>query len=345
MAAQPLPLAGYERFHTHEVDDARALVTGTLPAFGLRLTERGARLDARMNAVDLDRIGLCALDYGAEVLITPNPWDSCFLVMIPLSGAAEVSRGRERFVSTADVASVLSPAEQLTLRWAAGTPQLITRFARTDLETHLSRMIGRETRQPLDFSMGMELHRPACRSWMSIVDLLRREVESGGVMLTQPLAVSQLEGLLMTQLLLAQPSNYTPTLLEDQPRVAQPAVRRAMELIEGHAAEPLTVEDIAEAVGVSVRALQEGFRRHLETTPTAYLRDVRLDKAHTELAAGVPGATTVTDVAFRWGFAHLGRFSLAYRRRFGESPSETLHTDIHRSIPLVVRRRAVPPSG
>lgn len=59
VAAQTLPLAGYERFHTYEVDDARTLVTGTLPAFGLRLAERGARLDARMNAMDLDRIG-CA---------------------------------------------------------------------------------------------------------------------------------------------------------------------------------------------------------------------------------------------------------------------------------------------
>ncbi|WP_433500228.1 AraC family transcriptional regulator [Sphaerimonospora sp. CA-214678] len=324
MAARTLPLARYERFHTHEVDDARTLVTGTLPAFGLHLAERGARLDARMNAMDLDRIGLCALDYGAEVLITPNPWESCFLVMIPLSGTAEVSHGQERIVSTTDVASVLSPTERLTLRWAAGTPQLITRFDRAALESHLSRMIGREVRKPLDFSLGMDLRRPACRSWMSVVGLLRQEVESDGAMLSQPLAVSQLEGLLMTQLLLAQPSNYTTTLLGEQPRVAPRAVKRAMELIEGHAAEPLTVEDIAEAVGVGVRALQEGFRRHLETTPMAYLRDVRLDRVRAELAAGAPGTTTVTDVAFRWGFVHLGRFSLTYRRRFGETPSETL---------------------
>ncbi|WP_055477514.1 AraC family transcriptional regulator [Sphaerimonospora mesophila] len=324
MAAQTLPLAGYERFHTYEVDDARTLVTGTLPAFGLRLAERGARLDARMNAMDLDRIGLCALDYGAEVLITPSPWESCFLVMIPLSGAAEVSHGRERIVSTADVASVLSPTEQLTLRWAAGTPQLITRFDRAALESHLSRMIGREVHEPLDFSLGMDLNRAACRSWMSVVGLLRQEAESDGAMLSQPLAVSQLEGLLMTQLLLAQPNNYTTALLGDQPRVAPPAVKRAMELIEGHAAEPLTVEDIAEAVGVGVRALQEGFRRHLETTPMAYLRDVRLDHVRAELTAGAPGTTTVTDIAFRWGFVHLGRFSLAYRQRFGETPSQTL---------------------
>ena len=97
-----------------------------------------------------------------------------------------------------------------------------------------------------------------------------------------------------------------------------------MEIIEEHAAEPLTVADVAEAVGVSARALQDGFRRHLGTTPVSYLRDVRLDRVRAELTAAAPGATTVTDVAYRWGFFHPGRFAAAYRERFGESPSRTL---------------------
>jgi transcriptional regulator GlxA family with amidase domain len=48
-----------------------------------------------------------------------------------------------------------------------------------------------------------------------------------------------------------------------------------VDIIEGHAAEPLTVEDVAEAVGIGVRALQQDFRRYLDTTPTNYLRGVR----------------------------------------------------------------------
>jgi AraC-like DNA-binding protein len=45
--------------------------------------------------------------------------------------------------------------------------------------------------------------------------------------------------------------------------------------------------------------------------------------AREELAS--PGATTtVTDVALKWGFNHLGRFSGFYVRQFGEAPSETL---------------------
>ncbi|WP_204017457.1 cupin domain-containing protein, partial [Sphaerimonospora thailandensis] len=223
MTAQSLPLAAHERFHTHDLDEARAQVTGTLPAFGLRLAQRESRLDARMNAVNFDRTGLCALDYGAEVLITPRPWESSFLVAIPLAGAAEVVQGRDRLVSTTELASVLSPTDRLTLRWAAGNPQLMVRFDRSALESHLGNMLGRQLRGPISFSLGMDLTQPSSRSWLSIVDLLRQEAEAGGAMLGQPLALRQMEGLLMTQLLLAQPNNYTPALLGEQPRVAPPA--------------------------------------------------------------------------------------------------------------------------
>ncbi len=36
-----------------------------------------------------------------------------------------------------------------------------------------------------------------------------------------------------------------------------------------------------------------------------------------------PEGTTVTEVALRWGFYHLGRFAQEYRALFGQSPSQT----------------------
>ena len=155
---------------------------------------------------------------------------------------------------------------------------MIVRFDRAVLEAHLGKLMGRTPRRPLTFSLGMDLTRPPARSWLSVVELLRREAETGGAMLEQPVALGQLEGLLMTQLLLAQPSNYSEALSNGQPRVAPTAVERAVDVIEARAAEPLSVEDLAEAVGVGARALQEGFRRQLETTPMSYLREVRLDR-------------------------------------------------------------------
>ena len=73
------------------------------------------------------------------------------------------------------------------------------------------------------------------------------------------------------------------------------------------------------------RAVQLAFRRHLDTTPLAYLRRVRLHHAHQGLAQASPrNGTTVTAIAYRWGFTSPSRFAAAYRAVYGVSPSDTL---------------------
>ncbi|GAA4159400.1 hypothetical protein GCM10022286_13730 [Gryllotalpicola daejeonensis] len=101
------------------------------------------------------------------------------------------------------------------------------------------------------------------------------------------------------------------------------AVRRAKAFIENNADQALTVAQIAEAARISVRALQLGFQRELDTTPMGHLRDVRLDAARRELAAAGDDVR-VADIARRWAFANLGRFAAQYRTRFGENPGDTL---------------------
>lgn len=53
----------------------------------------------------------------------------------------------------------------------------------------------------------------------------------------------------------------------------------------------------------------------------AYLKDLRLEKAHQELRNSE--YQSVTDIAYKWNFTHLGRFSQEYKRRYGELPSST----------------------
>ncbi|MFC3450182.1 helix-turn-helix transcriptional regulator [Amycolatopsis speibonae] len=114
---------------------------------------------------------------------------------------------------------------------------------------------------------------------------------------------------------------------EDRPcdrRDAVPeTVRRGIAFLEANPDLDLGVADIARACRVSVRALQLAFRRHLDTTPMAYLRQVRMDRARAELSDAAEG-TTVTRVAAKWGFLDGSRFSAQYRAAFGESPSHTL---------------------
>lgn len=60
-------------------------------------------------------------------------------------------------------------------------------------------------------------------------------------------------------------------------------------------------------------------------SPMTYLQDVRLARAHAALVEAEPGEVTTTEVAYRWGFTHLGRFAAGYRKKYGVAPSQTLH--------------------
>ena len=104
-------------------------------------------------------------------------------------------------------------------------------------------------------------------------------------------------------------------------------LRRATGYIDEHAHQDITVADIACAARVTVRAVQLAFRRHLDTTPTAYLRRVRLDRAHHDLMTADPTRTSVTAVAYRWGFPSSSRFAASYRQAYGSSPRRTLYQD------------------
>jgi AraC-like DNA-binding protein len=108
---------------------------------------------------------------------------------------------------------------------------------------------------------------------------------------------------------------------------AHPAtLHRAVSFIEANADIDITISDIARAAGVTTRAIQLAFRRHLDTTPAGYLRRIRLDQAHRQLQAADPDRDSVTAVAYRWGFSSPSRFASYYRRVFGVQPSHTLRS-------------------
>jgi len=100
-------------------------------------------------------------------------------------------------------------------------------------------------------------------------------------------------------------------------------VRRALDAMRADIERDWSVPDLASVAGVSGRTLQRQFRGFLGKAPAAALRDIRFEGARRDLLQGLQDAK-VMDVALRCGFPHCGRFSIEYRRRYGETPSQTL---------------------
>ena len=116
-------------------------------------------------------------------------------------------------------------------------------------------------------------------------------------------------------------------------------VRKALDLLEADPGRELSVKALAAACGVAPRTLQKHFRHFIGRTPHEVQWTLRMERARRDLLAGPPDAS-VTDIALRWGFRHLGRFAVLYRRHYDESPSATLR---HRRS--VLGRERIPASG
>ncbi|GAA4266591.1 AraC family transcriptional regulator [Frondihabitans peucedani] len=153
------------------------------------------------------------------------------------------------------------------------------------------------------------------RSWRNTIALVSQTVRDES---SSPILQAELTRLAAIALL-----GMFPPARAAVPAALQSArnahLRTAVEYIHANAHLPITTTSVAAAAGISLRALQEGFVRHLEMTPNAFLRGVRLDRARDDLAAAGPGQVAV--IAHRWGFGNLGRFSHAYSQRFGALPS------------------------
>ncbi|MGH3715110.1 MAG: AraC family transcriptional regulator [Micromonosporaceae bacterium] len=320
-----LPLARYENVHTRDVDQAREMIGRALAPHRLQVLGRRGDFDARQHTAPIGAMALCYVRYGAEVKVTPETIDSRYLIHIPLTGAVDTDNGVRQVRSTRTVASVAQPGLPYRMHWRPKTDLLLARFDAHCVQRTLGQMLGYPPRGPLRFELGIDLGTPEMRSWLDVVNMIRRDTDRGRPLASSPLALTHLEDLLTTGLLTAARHSHSELLHNAETRAAPPRrVQLAIDVMRARLTDPITVHDIAQSVGLATRSLQEGFQKHLGTTPMAYLNRLRLDKAHADLIQADAAGTTVTAIATKWGFTNSSRFAEAHRRAYGETPAQTL---------------------
>ena len=117
----------------------------------------------------------------------------------------------------------------------------------------------------------------------------------------------------------------TPCRPEHAPRPRINLVQQAEDWSDEHSSESIHVIDLSVALNVPLRTLQRIFHETVGMGPAHYMAARKLAKARAALLTADPSATSVTTIACDYGFCELGRFAGAYRRMFGEKPSETLY--------------------
>jgi AraC-like DNA-binding protein len=273
-----------------------------------------------IHRASLRRISFNVLRIGPSVDVRPNTLEDFFLVQIPILGTVELTLGEERVLCAGTTAAVISPGERLHLRWSDNCTQLIVQIPRETMQSRLAERLGFGRRlAPLKFQTAFDLTGPAAFQWRQLLDFVVRTVDQGGILSRGPIG-TDLEDLLLSALLIAQPHNHADEVRNGP---APFYVLRAEREMRDRMRLPLTIARLASVAGVSDRTLHDGFRRFRATTPMGRLMTLRLVAARRRMLDAEPGLT-VSRVAAEVGFFQFGRFAKAYRNAFGELPSETL---------------------
>jgi AraC-like DNA-binding protein len=113
---------------------------------------------------------------------------------------------------------------------------------------------------------------------------------------------------------------------EDRAALRQHAIilHRFRRALEEKPDQAVFIPELCTAIGVSERTLRLCCQEQLGVSPKRYLLLRRMHLAQRDLRESAPTATTVTEIATRYGFWQFGRFAGTYKLLFGELPSATL---------------------
>jgi AraC-like DNA-binding protein len=314
-------LSAYGLCQTSDIEEARSV--GEHIFCRNTIYSRDPQFNTRVNYRRAGSLGVGRMTYGGETIIDPDVMESFALIQVPIRGRELIESDGKPVLFEAEQGVVLNAHARTRIHHMANTEKIIVRVDNDVVKRHCQQHLGRTLQKDVEFNTGMALNTPDGRNFVQMLAWMCDVLSNSNKL--SPLLSKQLESTFVGTLLSCQPNNYSAELHEDKGQSIAPSfVKRIEHYIEEHAHEPISVGDLAEYAGVSTRSLFSAFRRFRNISPMHYLKEVRLRRVHDELQQAQPSSGTVTAVAFRWGFSHLGHFTTDYKRRFGETPSETL---------------------
>ncbi|WP_250536511.1 anthranilate 1,2-dioxygenase regulatory protein AndR [Caballeronia sp. AZ10_KS36] len=315
----PDALRSYRLFESSDLDETRDLISRVMQPHVLVPSGKD-RGPAYMDFVKLGRLGLGAISFGTSMRVDVESVDGYYLLMFCLRGHAQV----RTLNATLDVdqhnAVLCAPGHPFDAWLSPDCEQFVLR-----MDADVFRKASHDAGALL--SPRLSIDSPALRGWMQQLRALTGSPALLESARSNGQIAGHMEALLIDLLTCSLPSApvapITPVTPVTHAALAPAFVKRAEEFVRAHAGEPLQLDDIARAAGVSPRTLRERFQNARGMSPMQFVRKVRMEQARAALLAAGPRAR-IADIALACGFLHLGRFSIAYAEAFGELPSETL---------------------
>jgi len=277
----------------------------------------------RFMALNLSECSLLTIkNSGARVGLQLGDYaDIC----IPVSGGLTYQVGRRRFDGSAGhTACVGRPFDTIDLT-VEKTTSMCLHFPLNDVVERAERLTGVAFTSSLlqNMSSTLDLTDPKSNALARTIKMIFTETLSLDSVGLGPVARGNFEEALRDLAVLALFPDVAAAYGKEPKPTGSLLMRRARDQIKTVSATAVEISAIARQLGVSMRCLQENFKKEYGVTPKEYLLMCRLENAH-DILTLANGAKSVTDVAMECGFPAIGPFAAKYREKYGELPSETL---------------------
>ena len=316
------PILGrLNRFHTLDAEEARAFLHSK--AYEVDMARGALGVDLRVNGVYLPGAYVGYYQYGAPIAARSDPDRHDYWINLPLDEGISATIGAETLHCGPGRGFVSSPTLAYAVRTLGRGARVHVQISQQRLLRQLAGLLGEAPSTPLILAPSIDFAAGYGRSLAKYVALAIADLEESDALAANPIGTSMFEECFATKLLLEHPNNYSDILRGRRRSAAPASVKRVIEFMDAEAGSPIGVADLVAVSGVAGRTLFKHFRDAYGVSPMQRLRSLRFDKAR-EALLRASGAASISAIALDWGFTHLGRFSVDYRRRYGESPSQTL---------------------
>lgn len=280
-----------------------------------------SKIAAKFRCFEMAPAQIVDLQYGAEVWIDPGEIQAHYLVHAAVTGGSAIWNGRQRHAMRPDNVLVSSPGQSMRIHISPESRHMTVRLSRETLEDQLMNGMKLRVNRPLSFTPQHD-DEAFAYAWRALLAHLMQQAAEFPDLLSSP-RLQRHYGAVMAEMLLSHcRHNYSDQVALSGNDVTPWHVRRARDIIHDRLADPISINDLAVEIGVSVRSLQNGFRQFLGLKPGEYIRRCRLEKLHNLLHCSED--INVTELMLDCGILNFGRYAQYYREQYGCRPSDTM---------------------
>lgn len=312
---------------THDLNEAEEVLAAFYASLQLGVGPGEGTTRTRVVRSSIGTFDVDDFDFGFDMTCASNPNEDIALLRVR-GGTINAQQGTDDNV-------IGEPGDAVAVAAHAGIPIVgggdHSKYSSLQIERRLLSEVAAnapsEDGEPVRLTSQAVVSPEANRLMVDVIDDACAITDKHQSLEAAPLLASALKRLVASAMLVAFPNSalFDPTI-EDRHDSTPVLVRRAISFIDDNAHRDISLADIALQASVTPRALQYMFRKHLDSTPMAYVRRVRLHYAHRDLVREQQHSTSVGAIARKWGYVNVGRFASAYRQAYGQSPHITLRS-------------------